>query len=117
METIDNRTLKEKVAALKFKAGEKVKQVKDWVKENPQMAFTAGSVIIGSASYIGKKAFRIVENKQAMKAVECRHYDPRTGENWFTRRPLNSKEQLQLDKLYKSGLSKGEILESMRLLK
>ncbi len=121
IETVDDRTFGEKVKSTayiwKCRASRKAKEVKDWAMANPQTALMVGSAIIGGGSYIGKKAIKAADDKRQIRMVECRHYDPRTGENWFTRRPLNSKEQLKLDRLYKSGLSKGEILEQMRLLK
>lgn len=109
----DKRTFKEKVETAKFKAKVKFYEVMGFVRENPQ----ASIMFVGAAAYLGKKGIRWAEDKRQMRLVECRHYDPRTGENWFTRRPLTSAEQLRLDKDYKSGLSKGEILQSMRLLK
>ena len=44
-------------------------------------------------------------------------FDPRTGDHWFTKRPLTAKEKLELERRYDNGERKGQILDDMGLLK
>lgn len=117
METKDCRSFKEKVEAFKWNTKEKLGKAVQWASENPGAALTITSTVIGATAYTGKKLFKIAGENREIKLIQCRHYDPRTGENWFTKRPLKSHEQLKLDREYKEGLSKGEILLKMGLLR
>ena len=117
METVDKRTLKEKWESFKWKAEQKKRETFKWANEHPQAAFFTVTTLVGGLSYGGKKIFKHVSVKKEIKLMECRHYDRRTDEYWFSRRPLKSTEKLQLEKYYQNGMSKGEALRRMGLLK
>lgn len=70
--------------------------------------------ILGVAVRQGIKGHR--EDKER-RARDCSHYDRRTDEYWESRRPLTNSEKLKLETMYREGLSKGEALRRMRLLK
>lgn len=51
------------------------------------------------------------------RARECSHYDRRDDEWYESRRKLKSSEKLKLREMYEAGISKGEALKRMHLLK
>ena len=117
MDTVDERSWKQKWEDLKWKAEQKKMDAIRWCNEHPQGAFLVASTALGAGSYAGRKIFKRVEINKELKLLECRHYDRRTDEYWFSRRPLKTSEKLKLDKMYTAGYSKGEILQQMGLLK
>lgn len=117
METVDKRTLKEKWESFKWRCEQKKRATLKWANEHPQAAFFAATTIVGGVSYGGKKILKNVGIKKELRITECRHYDRRTDEYWMSRRPLKTAEKLQLEKYYQDGMSKGEALQRMGLLK
>lgn len=117
METVDMRTLKEKWETLKWRCEQKKRKLFKWANEHPQAAFFTATTIVGGVSYGGKKILKHAGLKKELKIAECRHYDRRTDEYWFSKRPLKTQEKLKLEKMYQSGYSKGEALQVMGLLK
>jgi hypothetical protein len=120
METVDNRTLKQKIKDGWYKicdrATESYDNVKRKVEEHPAEAFTLTMVAIPGVLKIINSIIRAHSQNQVAKHDKCDIYDPRTGEHWYTKRPLTSKQQLNLEQRYKAGESKGRILDSMNLL-
>ena len=94
MTTLDNRSWKEKAKDAALRAQMKIedagKAVSQACKNHPAEAFVL--------------------------AIACMPYDPRTGEHWILRRKMRKGEQLELERRYANGESKGEILRSMGLL-
>lgn len=117
MESVDKRTLKEKWEHLKWRAEQEKRKAVRFAKEHPEAAFFAATTAVGAASYGGKKLFKHIGVKKELRLMECRHYDRRTDEYWFGKRPLKTQEKLKLEKMYQSGYSKGEALQTMGLLK
>lgn len=78
----------------------------------------AGAAIAAPLMALGiKRVVKDHNDKKERNARECEHYDWRTH-TWYTsRRPLTSREKLELDRMYDEGMSKGEALRRMRLLK
>ena len=64
-----------------------------------------------------KKGLKTHKKNEEIRERECSHYDPRNHQWYDSRRPLTSKEKLKLDQMYESGISKGEALRRMKLLK
>lgn len=116
METVDDRTFKQKVHDFKVRLVEKWDQFITWCKENPETALGA---LIFALPIIGKvltSIFRFLRTVFEDYADKTDFYDPRTGEHWYTRRPLTSREKLNLERRYNNGESKGKILHEMHLL-
>ena len=116
METVDDRTLKQKWHDFWVRMGEKKDKFIEYCKENPN---TVAGVLIVAIPFIGRVLLAIL--RIIREYLEDRHdrtdyYDPRTGEHWFTRRPLSSREKLNLEQRYNNGESKGKILHDMHLL-
>ena len=120
METVDNRTFKEKVkgawAGAKIKAKDMWDGTKQFVSENKgTIAFY--SFILGPGLIkLADTAIRTSRMDKERRYDECDYYDPRTGEHWYTRKPLTSNQKLNLEQRFKNGESKGEILKSMHML-
>lgn len=117
METVDNRSWKEKLETLKWRAEQKKREVKKFCKEHPEAAFFGATTLVGAGSFVGKKMINGVGKKREFKLLECKHYDNRTAQYWFSKRPLKTSEKLMMEKMYNEGMSKGEILQHMGLLK
>ena len=120
METVDNRSFKEKAKDLfgriKVKATDTYNGAKRTIEEHPGETFT---ILVISIPGILKVVNSLIRSGQADKERrfdECDYYDPRTGEHWYTRKPLTANQKLNLEQRYKAGESKGEILKSMRML-
>ena len=113
METIDERTIKEKWEVFKWNCKKKTREVKQFCKDHPQAALFGATTIVGGLSFGGK---RLAKHRD-FKLIECRHYDRRTDTYWISKRPLKTSEKMMMDKLYSEGRSKGEILNQMGLLR
>ena len=117
METKNCRNFKEKINYVLFKGQCKARSAVLWAEKNPEWALTIGTTAIGVIGYTGKKLLKMASLNKEMKALECRHYDRRACEYYYTKRPLKTAEKLRLDREYGEGKSKGEILLKMGLLK
>ena len=113
----DERTLKEKIRdrwnTIKWKFRMKIKKLTDIIVRNKEVSI-AVAVAVGPSLFkaIGKY-FGYRKVKKTEEKRERGYYDQRTGEWWYTRKPLNSYEKLELERRYKNGESKGKILMSM----
>lgn len=120
METVDNRTFKEKVHAAKVKVQtgfqNGVKKVKDTVQDHPMETFTVICLAVPGVLKIVNSAIRAHSQNQETRYNECDIYDPRTGTHYYTKRPLTNNQKLNLENEYKAGRNKGEILRDMKML-
>ena len=120
MVTVDDRSFKEKVKGAfreaKVKAGEAWDNTKTFVKENKGELLFLTMILGPGLLKMGDTMIRRHQNDRDRRRDECDIYDPRTGEHWYTRRPLTSNQQLNLERRYNNGESKGTILKSMHML-
>ena len=120
METIDNRTLKQKVhdaySKAKQKAEDAGKNVKRTIEEHPMETFTIACLALPGVLKIANSAIRAHSQNQETKYNECDIYDPRTGTHYYTKKPLTNAQKLNLESQYKEGRNKGEILREMRMI-
>ena len=120
METVDNRTFKEKVKGAWCKAKNTAADIwtdtKEFVSEHKgEIAFY--TLILGPGAI--KLANTVIKKKAAdreRRFDECDYYDPRTGEHWYTKRPLTNRQKLNLEQRCRDGESKGAILRSMHMI-
>ena len=120
METVDDRTFGRKVKDFIGKGRDKV--IDGWhatcrfVGENKrEIGFTM--LVLGPGLLkMGDTIIRTRKLDKVKKQDECDYYDPRTGEHWYTRKPLTNNQKLNLEQRYNNGESKGEILRSMHML-
>lgn len=87
--------------------------VSDHKEECAKIALAAAPV----ALYGIKKAMKVKTLHHEEFLRKTRHWDPREGEYYYSKRILSSKELIKLQKLYKEGYSKGEALQMMHLSK
>lgn len=109
--------VKDKYLAFRDKMGKVKDAMKEFAKENPDEA--AG--LVCSAIFIGGGALaKGISDKRKEKAEytdrECRQYDPVTGQYYYIKRPMKSREKLELDRRMEAGERKGQVLADMRLL-
>lgn len=120
METVDNRTFKQKVHDFKSRTVTKIDnawyKVKTTVKEHPMESFTVACIVIPGVLKIANSAVRAHMQNQETRYNECDIYDPRTGTHYYTKKPLTNTQKLNLESEYKTGRNKGEILREMRML-
>ena len=120
METVDNRTWKEKIHDTKVKACEKLSDgwngVKKTVSDHPMESFTLACLAVPGVLKIINSTIRAHSQNQETRYNECDIYDPRTGTHYYTRRPLSNKEKLNLESAYKEGRSKGDYLREKHLI-
>ena len=97
-----------------------VNRCRDLIANRPEV-FTA---FIGLFATLLGGMFKMLSGRKRDKANEeekrlkdCYYFDKRRGHYVETRRKLNSRELLELDRRYKAGEDYTEILYSMRLTK
>ena len=120
METIDERTFKQKVhdtvSTVKQKVEDGAKAVGKTVKEHPVESFTLACIALPGVLKCANSAIRASQASKEARYNECDYYDPRTGEHWYTRKPLTANQKLNLEQRYKLGESKGSILRDMKMI-
>ena len=120
METVDNRDLKQKIhdgwTKARVKVDNAIYTVKKTVTDHPQETIAIALVAIPGVLKCANSAMRLRQQSRETRYNECDYYDPRTGEHWYTRKPLTNAQKLNLETRYKSGESKGEILRDMKML-
>ena len=117
--------LKEKFEDVKEKSKEKVKDTAKaaWLKvekfyyDHEDGIRTWAPVIVSGGLAAGKFAAKHHKARAERLRIDCRHWDPKKGTYYYSKRPLKSSELLELDYWYDSGYSKGEALRRMGLLR
>lgn len=115
METIDNRTFKEKFAEARAKAKIKIEDTICWIKNNPTstVGILAGTAAILKTTYkIIKTGVDAREAKERKKEVYCNDIQQTVK----LRKELNYFEARELRDRMNSGQSKFEALDEMGLL-
>ena len=120
METVDTRTFKEKVkdtfGRAKVKVAETYDGVKTAISEHPVETFTLLCLSVPGLLKLANTHAKDRQAKRDQRRDECDYYDPRTGEHWYTRKPLTSRQKLNLEQRYRAGEPKGRILKDMGML-
>ena len=74
--------------------------------------------VVGGLLIVGAKgAIKDHRKQKERDEADSWHYDFRDHEWYESRRPLNNREKLELKRYYDAGMSKGDALKKMRLLK
>lgn len=120
METIDNRTRKEKWEAFKFNVKEKVsnawEETKDFCSDNKEIlivAIPAGLAFVGK---VLKTADRMQERKYEYNERYLQIWDPATRQHVKLKRELKPHEQLELSQRNQDGERLTDILWDMGLV-
>ena len=113
---IDNRTRKEKFDDFKFKVKSKVRNLSDWLKQNPEVLVVLIPVVTKGSIFLVKTISKNVTlNKQKnLKELYC--YDRSLGHYWKLRRELSNQEWVEIDRRKRTGEKLSDILESLKVL-
>lgn len=116
----NDNSLKGKIGRAKLKVEEGAKKTWIWVKENPDRAL---GLVIGAITLIdiaskgvisvGREARRLHDIKIENRKI----WDPVNGIYWYTKKPLSGAQKLEFERLVKKGYDRGQILDTMGVLK
>lgn len=96
---------------------DKKRRVKAWIVENQETIKIVTPIVVSGLVAVGKHSMSARKQRKEDERLYCRHWDPREGEYYWSTRPLRANEKLELQNLYSRGMSKGEALRRMGLLK
>lgn len=120
MDTVDNRSFKQKIHDAKVKVQVKVEtafnNVKRIIQDHPDETLALACVAVPVIGKVANSAIRCYMQGRETRYNECDIYDPKTSTHYYTKRPLSNKQKLNLEAAYNAGRSKGEILKEMRLI-
>lgn len=116
METVDERTFKEKMNAFVEKGKDKVRDAAKFIKDNPASVSVICAGIVGGSRIISKTISAYSAKKQ-MDLQMRRIYDRSLGRYIELRRPLTTKEAIELEARRMNGEKMTMILDSMGLVK
>lgn len=77
----------------------------------------AATVAVPIVGLCARQAIKGRKESKELRRKELYHYDRRDDEYYMSRRPLTDSEKIRLSNYYQDGMSKGEALKRMRLLK
>lgn len=121
METVDNRSMKEKWDAFWWNTKEKAKRgwnsTKAWCSDNKEALFVAVPMGLAAAGSILKSANRMQERKYDYKERYLQVWDPATRQHVKLRRELKPHEQLELSQRNQDGERLTDILFDMGVAK
>lgn len=108
---------KDKYLAFKDKMGRIKDAVKIWAKENPEEAagLVCSAVFVGGGAVVSA-AQKKKKEMDEFNERETRQYDPVSGQYYYIKRPMKSREKLELDRRMAEGERKGAILNDMKLI-
>lgn len=121
METIDERTTKEKWEAFKFNTKEKISRgwdkTKSWCSENKDILIVAIPAGLAFAAKAIRAADRMQERKYEYNEKYLQIWDPATRTHVKLRRELKPYEQLELSQRNQDGERITDILWDMGVAK
>lgn len=110
---LEKEELKRKVKAAKDKAIEEAKKGVEWVKDHPVEAVGA----LAAVATVTTKVSRYLSVKAEDRRRLVDFYDKRLGTHAIAKRPLTTKEALEVERRYLNKESYKSILNSMGLLR
>lgn len=120
METVDNRTFKEKlddkILRARFKMADlKYKAADAWRDHKGEIV--TGALILGPGLLrLGNSLVRHNTVSREDKRRKCDVWDPKRGMHYYTKKPLTANQQLEYARRYDKGESGADILRSMKLI-
>lgn len=113
--------VKEKLNELKAKAADKAREIgndaKRFYYDHEREVWYWGPRIVAGTIIVANTVAKTNRKHKEDDRKDCGFYDPRKGTWYYSKRPLSEVEKLELDRLYDTGLSKGEALREMGLLR
>jgi len=116
METIDNRTWKEKLEAAKAKAKEKAEEAKKWVVTHTAEITVGATIVLPIVGGIIKEVAKASRDKEERIHRERDIYDPRKGRTYRLKRTPKPWEWDEIDYRYDAGENYSSILHDMNLI-
>ena len=116
METVDERTFKEKMNAFVEKGKDKVRDGCRFIKDNPASVPIICAGIAGGSKIISK-SISAYSTKKQMDLQMRRIYDRSLGRYIELKRPLSTREAIELEARRMNGENITMILDSMGLVK
>lgn len=113
MNEFEKLKLKVKFELYKRKSLEVARRYAEWIMNNKEVVIPLATLGVAGMRTVGK----IQRDAREDKLHERRFYDPRKGRYVESRRKLNTKEELELERRYNQGESYRSILYDMGLLK
>ena len=121
METVDERTFKEKYESFKWKVRTKVSdgwsKTKAWVSDNKELLAVSVPVALVATNKIIKNVNRMQERQYDYKERYLQVWDPATRQHVKLRRELKPNEQLELSQRNQDGERLTDILFDMGVAK
>lgn len=85
-----------------------------FVSENKEAIFTAGTIIAGCVAFFkGNKT----QSDRERDRIDTTYYDPTTGAHWRLKRPLSNRERMELMRRRREGEFTEDILDDMNVLR
>lgn len=85
-----------------------------FVSENKEALFTAGTIIAGCVAFFkGNKT----QAERERERIDSTYYDPQTGAHWRLKRGLNNRERMELVRRRREGEFTEDILDDMGVLR
>lgn len=116
METIDNRTFKEKVEDAKGRAKQKLEEAKKWVVTHTAEITVFATIAIPIAGGIIKEVGKANRDREERIHRERDIYDPRKGRTYRLKRTPKPWEWDEIDFRYDNGENYSSILHDMKLI-
>lgn len=113
----DKEARKRKVRDFGYKVGQKVGEAVEWCKEHPAEAIAIGTTVVTGLYKGARLITRNREIRHEDYITNCRFYDRRHDEYVFSKRKLDNDEMLYLERKYKEGMSKRQVLTDLGLIK
>lgn len=120
METVDNRTMKQKLHEFKVRTGDKIAigwhNVKTFCRENKETVIGLAVIAVPGAIQVTNSLIRHHQTSMEYKRRDTDIWDPKRGMHYYTKRKMTPNQQLEYNRRYDNGEDGASILRSMRLL-
>jgi ABC-type nitrate/sulfonate/bicarbonate transport system substrate-binding protein len=95
---------------------QKLNQAWTWCIDNPEKAIPIGVAVGGGIAKGAKTISRHAKLKEERELKDLYIYDRSTGFYWKLKKPLTSRQQMEINLRKTNGEKLGDILNSMRVL-
>lgn len=117
METVDNRTFKEKFDAFKWNVKQKAIDIRDWCADHKEITVAAITIGLPALYKTTKTVVHHADVKHDDYIRDHRTYDPSTGDYLYLKKPLRNDQKVELAERMAAGESKTIALSEMGVLK
>lgn len=120
METIDDRTFKEKVYDWKvrqqFKWAGRCNNAKRFIVENKEFCIGMAFITVPGVLKMGNSLIRHHQAAMELKRRDTDIWDPKRGQHYYIKRRMTANQQIEYNRRYDANEDGATILKSMRLL-